>query len=432
MYKVIFNCWALFLGLAIIMLGSGLQGSLLGVRASIESFEVSISGLIMSGYYIGFILGSIIVPKVVGKVGHIRCFGALASLASTSILIHFVFIDPIIWWSMRFITGFSFSGLFIVAESWLNDEAENDTRGRLLSFYMVIQLGGMAGGQLLLNMADPRDYHLFVLISIMISLALIPILVTVSKAPKFEEREAVSIKYLVKISPLGMFGILIAGFCIGSLLSVGPIYGVQIGLKIKEISLFMTSLIIGGFISQYPLGWISDIRGRRQVIILITLSGALISFFYSFNQFTGWQLYALFAIIGGLSIPLYSLSIAYTNDYLTPSQMVAASGGLVLVSSIGASLGPATTSILMEVFGPDSFLKIISIALIAVTLFALWRATQRDAIVGDTVGEFTIIAPSPINAVLNPSIELDEIESSTRREDGNMEDSFEQYVRLVK
>ena len=428
MTKIILNCWALFLGLGLIMLGSGLQGSLLGIRASIENFDTTISGIIMSGYYLGFVGGSIIVPKLVGHVGHIRCFGAFASLASIAILVHFIFLEPLIWWFLRFLAGFSMSGLFIVTESWLNDEAENDTRGRLLSFYMVVQLGGMAGGQLLLNVGDPREYHLFVLISIMISFALIPILLTVSKAPRYEEREAVSINHLFNVSPLGIYGISISGFCLGSLLTIGPIYGVQIGLNIKEISFIMSSLIVGGFISQYPLGWLSDIRGRREIIIGIALLGAFICFFTSIYALEGFPRYLMFALIGSLSIPLYSLSIAYTNDYLTPSQMVAASGGLVLSSSIGASSGPIFTSFLMDAFGPNTFLQTIASALLSVAIFALWRATRRHPITGETVGDFGLIAPSPINAAFNPTIDLAEIEASERSDGKAIEASFEELA----
>ena len=394
------------------MLSNGLQGSLLSVRALIEDFDVSITGVIMSGYYVGIISGSLIVPKLVGKVGHIRSFGALASLASTSILIHFIFINPSIWWLMRFVTGFAYAGLYIVAESWLNDEAENNTRGQLLSFYMLIQLGGLAGGQLLLNMANPSDYHLFVLISIMVSVAVIPILVTVSKAPAYEAREAVSIVYLFKVSPLGLYGIMVSGLCAGSLLGIGPIYGTKIGLSIREISFFMVSMIIGGFILQYPIGMLSDKRGRRQIIIGISAIGSIICFSASTLNLIDWQLYSGIALIGGLSFPLYSLCVAYTNDYLTQSQMVAASGGLVLANGIGASFGAPVTAYAIDLLGPSGFFQINALVLGSIGIFALWRATQREAISGETVGDFTIIAPTPIGASLNPELNLKEIEAA--------------------
>ena len=196
MFQVVANSWALFFGLGLIMLGSGLQGSLLGLRASIEGFGLVTTGLVMSGYYIGLLIGATIVPKFFGRVGHIRSFGAMASLASTSILVHLVFVDPLTWWFMRFVTGFAYAGLFIVSESWLNDVSENETRGQMMSFYMLISLVGMAGGQFLLNIAAPSSYELFVLISVLVSMAVIPILLSVSRAPDFNKSVSVGILQL--------------------------------------------------------------------------------------------------------------------------------------------------------------------------------------------------------------------------------------------
>ena len=206
MLGVISNCWALFLGMGLIMLGNGLQATLLGVRASMEDFGTIITGLVMSGYFLGLIAGCNIVPKMVGRVGHVRTFGALASLASTSILVQAIFVDPFVWWAMRILTGFSYAGLFIVAESWINEAADNGTRGKLLSFYMLVSLGGMAGGQMLLNLSDPTGFELFVLVSLLISLAVIPILLSRARAPQFDVLEKVGILQLSRVSPLGVFG----------------------------------------------------------------------------------------------------------------------------------------------------------------------------------------------------------------------------------
>ncbi|MBC8240713.1 MAG: MFS transporter, partial [Alphaproteobacteria bacterium] len=224
MFQVISNSWALFLGLGLIMLGNGLQGSLLGLRASLEGFGVTATGLVMSGYFIGLLAGAAIMPKLVARVGHVRSFGAMASLASTSILVHVVVIDPWIWWGMRFVTGFAYAGLYIVTESWLNDASENSTRGQLLSFYMLISLGGMAGGQFMLNIANPSSYELFVLISLLVSIAVIPILLSVSKAPDFNTSESVGILQLYQVSPLGVFGMLVNGIMMGAIFGMGAVY----------------------------------------------------------------------------------------------------------------------------------------------------------------------------------------------------------------
>ena len=186
MVAAVASSWALFLGVALMMLGNGLQGSLLGIRASLEGFPTTVTGILMSGYFVGFLIGSVLAPKLVARVGHVRVYAALASLASTAILVHVLWINPASWTVIRLVTGFCYAGLYVVVESWLNDQASNETRGQLLSAYMVVMLGGAAGGQGLLNLADPSGTKLFILVSILISLSLIPLLLSTGRTPPFE------------------------------------------------------------------------------------------------------------------------------------------------------------------------------------------------------------------------------------------------------
>jgi MFS family permease len=428
MLKVVSNCWALFLGLALIMLGNGLQGSLLGLRASIEGFGISVTGLVMSGYFIGMIVGSTLVPKIVSRVGHIRTFGALASLASTSILVHLAFADPWVWWAMRIVTGIAYAGLYIVAESWLNDFSENETRGQLLSFYMLTLLGGMAGGQFMLNIASPEGFQLFILISVLVSIAVIPILTSVSSAPAFETVESVSTLQLYKVSPLGVFGMFASGIATGSIFGLGVIYASSVGLSVKEVSFFMGSLIIGGVVLQYPIGWLSDRLGRRKIIIMTCALGATSSFVASTLLLDNWIAYAVIALVGGLCLPLYSLCAAHTNDYLNPSQMVAASGTLVLVNGLGATIGAPLTAFIMEFFGPQGFYQVIGGAFLLICTFALWRSTQREAMAREDQGDFVAMAPSPISAAFNADVELEDIEAASDVDKEGVIASFEELV----
>lgn len=414
--------------MALIMLGNGLQGSLLGLRASSEGFGVSVTGLVMSGYYIGLMAGAAYVPKIIRRVGHVRTFGALASLASTSVLIHLVFIDPLVWWVMRLNTGFAFAGLYIVAESWLNDAADNDTRGQLLSLYMLITLGGLAGGQFMLNIAHPDGVTLFVLISVLVSIAVIPILITVSKAPAFEAHESVSILQLYRVSPLGIISIFVSGMASGSIFGVGTVYAASIGLNVREISFFMGFLIIGGIVLQYPIGWLSDRIGRRKVITLVCLAGVAVFSAMAALDLRGWPLYAVIGLVGGVSLPLYSLSVAYTNDYLNPNQMVAASGGLVLANGLGAALGAPLTAFTMDLQGPHGFYQINAVALGLVGLFALWRATQRGAVELGEQGDFVAMAPSPISAATTPELDLEELHTAAETPPGDIQTSFDELI----
>ena len=410
------------------MLGNGLQGSLLGVRASIERFDLSATGLIMSGYFIGMMAGSFIVPKLVAHVGHVRSFGALASLASTSVLVHIIFIDPWIWWGMRLITGFSYAGIYVVAESWLNDASDNQNRGQLFSLYMLINLASMAGGQFLLNVAEPSGFVLFVLISVLVSVAVIPILTSVSKMPDYETTDSVGVLQLFRVSPLGVMGMLVSSIPIGTIFGLGSVYASQIGLSVSEIAFFMGSIVIGGALVQFPLGKFSDIIGRRLVIIGTCFVGATIAFFATLYTDYGWQLGAIVGLVGAFTIPLYSLCATHTNDYLNPAQMVAASGTLVFVSSVGAAVGPLVTAVGMEYFGADFFFYSISFCLTLVGVFALWRVTKREGISFEDRGEFVALAPTPISVSVNPDVELEEIEAAAEVNAEEIQASFEELV----
>jgi MFS family permease len=432
MIHVVSNSWALFLGLALIMLGNGLQGSLLGIRASLEGFGVSATGLVMSGYFIGLLVGSVVVPKFVARVGHVRSFGAMASLASTSILVHVVFIDPWVWWTMRFITGFAYAGIYIVAESWLNDASENDNRGQLLSFYMLISLGSMAGGQFLLNISSPSGYELFVLISVLVSIAVIPILLSVSRAPDFNAAESVGIGQLYRVSPLGVVGMLINGVMMGTVFGMGAVFAAGIGLSVRDISFFMACLVLGGVVLQYPIGRLSDRIGRRPVIIGTCALGAVTCLTAAGLDNGGAALFVLIALVGGFSTPLYALCVAHTNDHLNPSQMVAASGTLVLTVSIGSSLGAPIAAFAMESFGGRAFFLTIAAGMATICLFALWRATRRVAVAAEETGEFVIMAPTPMSVALNPDVELEEIVSVSQADPEDIQESFEELVHELE
>ncbi len=428
MIRIISNSWALLLGMALIMLGNGLQTSLLGVRASLENFSTTITGFMMSGYFLGLILGCHITPLLVNRVGHIRIFGALASLASTSILLQAIFIDPFIWWLMRLITGFSYAGLYIVAESWLNESATNQTRGKLFSLYMLISFGGMAGGQMMLNLSPPSGFELFLLASLLISLAVIPILVSVSRAPQFEVMEKVNIIQLYRVSPLGVMGMTVSGMAIGAIYAMGPVFATDTGMSVKDVSFFMTVIILGGFLFQYPLGWLSDKFGRRKVIILSCITGAGISIF-AFNLSVDDTIF-FFAIacVGGLSLPLYSLCGVHINDYLNPTQMVAASSSLVLLSSIGATIGSPLTAAAMDVFGSNAFYGSIAIMLASIFLFSLWRKTKRPDSLAEETGDFVVMPPSPLTVSLNPDVTLTEIGEAAKEEAETIQSSFDELV----
>ncbi len=410
MPAVVAASWALFLGIALIMLGNGLQGSLLGLRATLEGFPTAITGLVMSAYFVGFLAGSTLVPRLVSRVGHIRVFAALASLASAAVLLHSVSVTPPSWGAIRLVTGFSYAGLYVVAESWLNDRATNETRGQLLSIYMVVMLGGMASGQLLLNVADPASFELFVLVSVLVSLAVIPILLTARPAPDFTAPSSVSLAELYRISPLGVFGALGTGMAHGALFGMGAVFAQSTGMSVAQISVFMAVAVLGGVVLQWPVGRLSDRFDRRQVLTTVTFVAAFSAFAATFvsgplaGALPDWTLYVLVALFGGMTLPMYSLSIAHANDHLEPDQMVAASGGLVLAGGIGASFGPVTAASIMSVMGPAGFFWTLGAIHAIIGVFALYRMRRRLALPLEEQGTFVAVPPraSPIAAYLTP------------------------------
>ena len=258
MNKILKNSWALFTGMGLIMLAHGYQGSLLGVRAVAEEFSLTATGFMLSGYYIGYFIGAKTIPTFILRVGHIRVFAAFASIASIAILIHSIIINPFSWFILRIITGISMVSLYTIAESWLNDRSSNKNRGSVLSIYMVVLYGSMAVGMFFLNFSSPLNFQPFILVSLFMSLSLIPILLTKRKAPNFKKITGMSLRELYKISPLGMVGSLIYGTTQSALFSLLAVYAASMNFTIFEISIVTFLLAISGAVAQWPIGKLSD------------------------------------------------------------------------------------------------------------------------------------------------------------------------------
>jgi len=372
--------WALLIGVGFMMLGNGLQGTLLGLRATMEGFPTFITGIMMSGYFVGIFVGSMLAPKLVQRVGHIRVFAALASLASVSILIHGLYVHAITWTLMRLLTGLSYAGLYVVSESWLNDRAGNETRGRILSIYMVITTLGMGSGQFLLNLSSPLKVDLFILISIIVSLGLIPMLLTARPAPAFESSGKMSLRELYKASPLGVISNGLTGVAHGTIFGLGAVYARQAIHDLSLISWFMASFLIGSLIFQWPIGWISDRVNRRLAMLGMSVVAIVTCTIAIFLPDEEPLFFAVIMILGGAAMPMYSLCIAYVNDRLEPEQIVGASGTLVMVAGIGLSTGPIIVSFLMGEFGPDFYFIGIATAFALILTFTLYRMIRREAI----------------------------------------------------
>jgi MFS family permease len=394
MFKILKSSWALFTGYFILMVAHGFQGNLLGVRSVIEEFNFIATGSIMSGYFVGYFIGANSIPNLVSRVGHIRVFAALASMASLSILIHAVFVNPIIWTMARFITGFALVGIFIVMESWLNDRANNRTRGQLLSVYMFITLIGISLGSLLLNFSSPDKYEPFILISLLLSFALIPILLTKRKAPKFKKQGFINIKGLFKTSPLATVSMFCTGLIHSALFSLGAVYAAKMNFTIFEISLLLFIITVCGGLFQWPIGYFSDKSDRRLIIIICTFVAAVFAFLAIYvsgasleNMYLAISadrnkilFFLFFGIYAGMAIPLFTLNLAYVNDYMEKAKFVSAGAGMQIIFGLGAMMGPFLCSTLMSAFGTNGFFIYLLIFHLIIGLFGLYRITRREAV----------------------------------------------------
>ncbi|ANK81480.1 MAG: hypothetical protein TEF_12250 [Rhizobiales bacterium NRL2] len=393
---------ALFIGIGLMMAGNGLQGSLLGLRGSLEGFDTAVLGIVMSGYFMGFLAGSLYAPRVVKRVGHIRVFAALASLASAAILVHSIFIDPWVWGAMRVVTGFCYAGLYIVCESWLNDMSDNQNRGRLLAIYMVVQMGAMSGGQFLLGLSDPSGANLFMLIAVLVSLAVLPLCLSATRAPDISAPEAMSFRELFQASPLGTIGIFMSGIANGALFGFGAIYAQRAGLTVGEISTFVAAIFLGGMLLQFPIGRFSDIFDRRIVIMAATLAASVAAASALFvptpapldpmgpvtEERLVWPILALAVLIGGLSMPHYSLFTAHVNDRVPTAKMISASSGLVFLNGAGAILGPNIAAAFMGALGPVGFFVTIAVVHAAIGMLTFFRISRRAAPTPDEQADF--------------------------------------------
>jgi len=308
--QTLFPIWSLLFGIAILTMASALQSSLIGIRASIESFNTSATGLIMSAYYLGFIIGSLLVPNWIKNVGHIRVFAAVASLASITILMQSVIVNPWFWMLMRMCTGLCYAALFIVTESWLNDIATNKTRGRLFSIYIIELWASQTLGQVLLNLASPSGYGLFILSSVLISLALVPLLLVRTPSPTISIPEKLNIMGLIKTAPLGVTGVTIAGVTSGALLGLGALYAKTSGMNVGQISLFIGASYVGGMLLQWPIGRLSDRQDRRVTILWVAIVGAIAAFIVPLGSTLNSQVVMMIGMffIGAFTFPMYSLA----------------------------------------------------------------------------------------------------------------------------
>jgi MFS family permease len=381
--------WPLLLGMGVLMLGAGLQSTLLGLRATLEGFPAPVIGVVMSCYYIGYVLGTVIAPYLLRQVGHIRVFAALAAVASVAILIQGGFVNPVAWGAMRLISGMCFAGIYVVAESWINDRASRANRGRLFAVYMLVLYGGLGAAQFLLIVSNPLTPIPFMLVSVLISLAMVPIVLSAQALPERALPRKVRLLELYRNSPLGVVGVTVSGVISAIIFSMGPVYARLRGLETGGVAAFMAVSILAAVVTQYPVGRLSDRMDRRTVIAMVcTLATLVAGSIVAFPQMPHSVFLALAALFSGLVLTLYSLSVSHVNDKLEPAQMVAASSALLLINGVAAALGPILLGSLIAAFGPPAYFATLATLTGTLAIYDLWRKSRRTPVPPSQKGPF--------------------------------------------
>ena len=378
MWQTIRSVASLLFSYGLLLLANGMFATLLGLRGKLEGFSTETVGWVMSGFFIGLLLGALYGLRVVAAVGHIRAFAAFASIMSVAALAHVLFIDPLFWFFLRLTAGCCMAGMVMIVESWLNERAVKRTRGQILSLYMITNYLGAGLGQFLLTAADPAVFRLFALASIVFSLALVPILLTRANAPKPSSPQRMKFVDLFAVSPVGVVGTVCAGMANATLGSLGPVFALESGLSIPEVSIFMASVILGGMVLQFPIGRLSDRMDRRSVLIVAALATSLacMGIVWATTQPVVY-LFAAGAIYGGFCYTIYPLSSAQINDLADPDRLVQIAAGLLIAYGIGASAGPIVASQVMGRLGADGMFWFNAAIAGFLALFTAYRMVTR-------------------------------------------------------
>lgn len=418
MLQVLKGSWALLLGMMLLMMGNGLQGTLLGVRGGLEGFTPLTMSIVMSAYFVGFLGGSRATPELIRRVGHVRVFAALASFISAVLILYPSITHPAAWAVGRVAIGFCFSGVYVTAESWLNNSATNENRGKALSLYMIVQMVGVVTAQGLVALGDPSGYILFIVSSVLVSISFAPILLSISPTPAFDTTKPMSLRELYRLSPLGCVGMFLMGGVFSAQFGMSAVYGTEAGFSLGQISTFVSAIFVGALVMQFPIGWISDRMDRRKLIMLIALIGAVAALLGLAGAGNFPMLLAAAFLIGGMANPLYALLIAYTNDFLEHEDMAAASGGLIFINGLGAISGPLILGWLMVVVGSGGFFLFLGCLMVLLAGYAAYRMTQRAATPIDETGSYMPVTPSATPVAVEVAQEVF-IETALEEEENN-------------
>lgn len=407
MFRTIVSIYSLLAAVAILLLGSGFLGTVVALRAGLQQFPSLVIGLVMAGFFAGYVVGSYLCPHIVRAFGHIRSFSAFAAIGCASVILHGLWVDPLVWIGLRIITGICMLGMYLVIESWLSGLATNRTRGGLFAVYMTINLLALGSGQYLILVYGVADVAPFALSALFFSLALVPIALTRMPQPTPVVTARLGLGQLYSTSPLGAAGVLISGLVSGAFWGMGPVFALDAGFSEAGIALFMSGVIFGGALLQWPLGHLSDHYDRRMVVMGVSLAGGLaaLAVFLLVKLHPNISFLAAM-LFGGCAFSIYPLSVAHANDHADADHILETSRGLLLLSGIGASLGPILAGLLMGWMGAGSLMAYFALLLVLLSLFTWFRRRVGVHISPEEQADFVMMArTSPEVLEMDPRTE---------------------------
>ena len=406
MWQAVASVASLLLGVGFLQSGTGLYGSFLPLRMEHEGFLDLAIGGIGSAYFLGFVAGTLQISRLIGRVGHIRTFATLAAALSLLTLVQALEVSAGLWAASRLAQGFCVGGLFVVAESWINDRTETATRGQVFSVYMILSYTALGLSQFLLPLVDVAGDRHFLITAILFSACLLPVALSPGDAPPVPQIRRFSLHRLIAISPLGMAGSFASGAVNGAYYAIAPVYAARQGLEQAQVAGLMGSVIIAGLVLQWPVGKLSDVFDRRTILVVLAAATAGVAGLLGFVADLGfWVLLGLASVYGGLAFTIYPVAVAHANDHVAREDMILLAAGLLLAYGVGASAGPLLASTAIGVLGGRGFWLYIATAAALLALFGLWRMTQRPAVPMAEQGPFLPVArTSPVIQQLDPRL----------------------------
>ncbi|KAA9006101.1 MFS transporter [Histidinibacterium aquaticum] len=382
---------ALLLGSAFLLFAGGVNGLILPVRGEIEGFSASALGLLGTGWALGYVAGCLLTPRLVARVGHIRSFGAMCAIASIAVLLSLLMLTPWVWIPLRGISGFCFAGAAMIVESWLNERADRNSRGRIFGVYTMVNLAATTAGQLALTLGDPSGFFFFVLAALVYSMALLPTALSATTTPTALASVSLDLPALWRNSPIAVFAVLMTGLSNGSFGALSAVYAARVGLTLREVAFFASVPILAGALAQIPVGELSDRFDRRKVLIGIAALALVADGIFVLVSPSGtWANLATAGIFGAAVFSMYPLIVAHANDHASPGTYFQVSGGLLLVFGIGSIIGPTVAGFAMTAYGFTSLFWVTAGGHVLLIIFAVLRLRARPGVAQEDKTAFKV------------------------------------------